>query len=61
MTRVIVIKVYAADLKSVWNDIKDSELELLSHQEIPLESRTPRHIQLLMANLARFINERRIA
>ena len=55
----IIIKVFSQEVASTYHNTDENSMTLLSHQELEFKSNTPRHIQLLMANLARYINEER--
>lgn len=57
--KTIVIKIFEVEHEQQWPIIKDEDMKLITHQEIPLHTNSPRHIQQLMAANARLINERR--
>jgi hypothetical protein len=54
----IVIKVFEQEVSSKFAETDESKLVLLHHSEFILENVSPRLVQNLMANLARFINEK---
>ena len=57
--KVFVLKVYEAEVENEYANLADDDLKLISHQEFNLKHNSPRHIQILMANWARYFNERR--